>query len=63
MSEPTLRNRVTILERKVEDVSSLPARVAAVEMQIVQLREEMRVASLSAVRSPRFARATKKRDV
>src|SRR5688572_30558411 len=41
MSEPTLRHRVTILERKVENLSSLPARITAVELQIAQLREEM----------------------
>jgi len=40
---------VTILERKVEDLASLPARVAAVELQIVQLRDEMRL-GFSAVR-------------
>jgi hypothetical protein len=49
MTEPTLRNHVMILERKVEGLSSLPARVAAVEMQIVQLREEMR-GGFSAIR-------------
>ena len=49
MTEPTLTDRVTILERKVEDLASLPARMAAVELQIVQLRDEMR-SEFSAVR-------------
>ena len=43
MTEPTLTERVTILEQKVEDLASLPARVAGVELQIVQLRDEMRL--------------------
>ena len=49
MPELTLTDRVTILERKVEDLASLPARVAAVELQILQLRDEMRL-GFSAVR-------------
>ena len=49
MTEPTLTNRVTILEQKLEDLASLPARVAGVELQIVQLRDEMRL-GFSAVR-------------
>ena len=49
MTEPTLAERVTILERKVDDLASLPARVTAVELQIVQLRDEMRL-GFSAVR-------------
>ena len=49
MTEPTLTDRVTILERRVEDLASLPARVAGVELQIVQLRDEMRL-GFSAVR-------------
>ena len=42
MSEPFLTERVEILEKKVEALETLPARVTAVELQIVQLREEMR---------------------
>lgn len=49
MTEPALTDRVTILEQKVEDLASLPARVTAVELQILQLRQEMR-AEFSAVR-------------
>ena len=49
MTELTLTDRVTILERKVEDLAALPARVAGVELQIVQLRGEMRL-GFSAVR-------------
>jgi len=49
MTEPTLADRVAILEKKVEDLASLPARVAGVELQIVQLRDEMRL-GFSAVR-------------
>ena len=41
--------RVAILEQQVEQLESLPARMAAVELQILQLREEMR-AEFSAVR-------------
>ena len=49
MTEPTRADRVAILEKKVEDLASLPARVAGVELQIVQLRDEMRL-GFSAVR-------------
>ena len=49
MTEPTLTDRVTILERKVEDLVDLPARVAGVELQIVELRHEMQV-GFSAIR-------------
>ena len=49
MTEPTLTDRVTILERKVEDLASLPARMGAVALQIRQLRDEMR-GEFSAVR-------------
>ena len=42
MPESTLLERVTVLEQKVELVS-LRSRVGAVELQIVQLRDEMRV--------------------
>ena len=40
MTVPT--DRVTLLEQRVEDPASLPARVTAVELQILQLRQEMR---------------------
>lgn len=49
MTEPRLANRVAILEQKVEDLASLPDHVARVELQIVQLRDEMRL-GFSAVR-------------
>jgi hypothetical protein len=49
MTEPTLTDRVTILEQRVENLASLPARMAAVELQIRQLRDEMR-GEFSAVR-------------
>ena len=41
MPERTLDERVEILERKVEALEDLPQRVTAVEVQILQLREEM----------------------
>ena len=43
MTDRTLTERVTILEQEVENLASLPARVAGVELQIVQLRDEMRL--------------------
>ena len=49
MTEPTLTGRVQILEQKVENLEKLPARLEAVESQIVQLRDEMR-GEFSAVR-------------
>ena len=49
MTEPTLTERVTILEQKVNEFASLPSRVAGVELQIVQLRDEMQ-GGFSAVR-------------
>ena len=56
MPEPTLNARVRILEQEVEDFKVLPARMQAVEgrlhaveVQIVQLRQEMR-AEFSTVR-------------
>jgi phosphoglycerate-specific signal transduction histidine kinase len=49
MTDRTLTERVTILEQTVEDLAVLPARVAGVELQIVQLRDEMRL-GFSAVR-------------
>jgi hypothetical protein len=42
MPEPSLTERVQILEQKVQDLASVPARVTAMEVQILQLREEMR---------------------
>ena len=50
MPESALPERVTILEQKVEELTSLPSRVGALELQIVQLRDEMRV-EFSAVRA------------
>jgi hypothetical protein len=42
MQERTVIERVEILERNVELFEALPARVSALESQIVQLRSEMR---------------------
>jgi hypothetical protein len=42
MPRQTLEKRVDMLERSVEALEQLPGRVAAVESQIVQLREEVR---------------------
>jgi len=42
MPKHTLTERVEVLEQKVEGLDTLPARVEAVELQIVQLRTEMR---------------------
>ena len=50
MPESTLPERVTVLEQNVEELASLPSRVGALELQIVQLRDEMRV-EFSAVRA------------
>ena len=49
MPRATLAQRVEILEQKVEQLETLPARMAAVELQILQLRDEMR-SEFSAVR-------------
>jgi hypothetical protein len=49
MPRATLAQRVKIVEEKVEKLETLPARVAAVESQILQLRDEMR-SEFSAVR-------------
>src|SRR6187402_2877193 len=46
----SLEQRVTMLEEQMQEIRGLPARVAGVELQIVQLREEMRE-SFSATRS------------
>lgn len=50
MSPQTLTNRVEILERKVEGLAELPDRVGALELQVSQLRTEMR-GEFSAVRT------------
>jgi hypothetical protein len=42
MNEPSLNDRVQILEETVKELYGLPTRVEALELQIVQLREEMR---------------------
>jgi vacuolar-type H+-ATPase subunit I/STV1 len=42
MQERSVIERVEILERKVFALETLPARITAVESQLVQLREEMR---------------------
>jgi hypothetical protein len=42
MQRRTLTQRVEILEQKVAALETLPARVTAVELQILQLRDEMR---------------------
>ena len=42
MQERSVIERVEILERKVLALETLPARITAVESQLVQLREEMR---------------------
>ena len=49
MAGPTLTQRVEILEQTVAELASLPARMSAVELQIVQLRDELH-AGFSAVR-------------
>ena len=43
MAGQTLTNRVEILEQKVDRFEHLPDRVAALELQISQFREEVRV--------------------
>ena len=50
MAERSLTERVHILEQNVQGLETLPARMAAVEAQILQLREEMRD-EFSAVRA------------
>ena len=42
MPERTLADRVENLERRVDLLEALPGRVTAVELQILQLRGEMR---------------------
>ena len=43
MQQRSVIERVEILERKVEVLETLPERVTAVELRLVQLRDEMRV--------------------
>jgi hypothetical protein len=50
MQERSIIERVEILERKVQALETLPDRVTSVELQLVQLREEMRF-EFSAVRA------------
>jgi hypothetical protein len=49
MADRNLTEKIEILEEKVQTHETLPARVGAVEMQILQLRDEMR-GEFSAVR-------------
>ena len=49
MQERSIVERVEILERKVEALETLPDRMTRVELQLVQLRDEMR-AEFSAMR-------------
>jgi hypothetical protein len=50
MDEPTLNDRMQILEENVDELRKLPARIESVGLQIVQLRDDVRV-EFSAVRS------------
>jgi hypothetical protein len=50
MQQRSVIERIEILERKVETLEVLPGRVTAVELQLVQLRDEMR-AEFSATRA------------
>ena len=50
MQQRSVIERVEILEKKVEVLERLPERVSAVELQLVQLRDEMR-AEFSATRA------------
>jgi hypothetical protein len=50
INAPTIADRVRILEQKVGGLAELPARVASLELQISQFREEVR-AEFSATRS------------
>jgi hypothetical protein len=49
MQDRSIVERLEIVERKVESLETLPARVSAVELQIVQLRQDMN-AGFSALR-------------
>jgi len=42
MNEPSLNDRVQILEETVKELAVLPTRAEALELQIVHLREEKR---------------------
>ena len=61
MQERSVIERLQILERKVELLEALPARVTAVELQLVQLRGEMHV-EFSAIRAEMTARVDALRD-
>ena len=50
MQPRSLEQRVTMLEEQMQELRELPARVAGVDLQILQLREEMQEA-FSATRS------------
>jgi hypothetical protein len=50
MQQRSAIERIEVLERKVEILERLPERVTAVELQLVQLRDEMR-AEFSATRA------------
>lgn len=50
MAAKSLEERVDMLERRIEILEQLPGRVTALEVQIVQLRDEMR-AEFSATRA------------
>jgi len=50
MQQRSVIERIEILEKKVEALETLPERVGAVELQLVQLRDEMR-AEFSATRA------------
>src|SRR5438552_1403571 len=57
MQERSVIERVWILERKVEVLETVPARVTAVELQLLQLRDEMR-GEFSAIRGDAGADVT-----
>ena len=50
MDQQTLEHRVEVLERKVDSLEKLPARMDSLELQIVQFRQELGV-EFSAVRT------------
>ena len=60
MAQKSLEERVDMLERRVEILEQLPERVTALEVQIVQLRDEMR-AEFSATRRGRHATGDERR--
>jgi hypothetical protein len=61
MPDRTIDERVTILEHKVANLETLPARVEGVELQIVQLRVDMN-AGFSALHEAIRAGATETRS-